>query len=225
MPLLVLEGLDGAGKSTQVKLLTNYFKNKAKEVFFLHFPRLDTPFFGELIADFLRGDFGEIHNVHPKLVASLYAGDRWSASKEIENYLKKDFVVILDRYVYSNLAYQCAKLHTIQEKESLRNWILKFEFEFYKIPRPDINIFLDVPIEFVEQKLKQHRDGEDRQYLKGKTDIHEQNIQFQIKVRDEYLYLCKNSDLIYLNCSENNKIATPEIVFNKIINIIENKIF
>ncbi len=222
MPLIVLEGLDGAGKSTQVQLLCNYLKNKEKNVFFLHFPRLNTPYFGELIADFLRGDLGNIHQVHPKLVAVLYAGDRWNAAKEIENYLKNNFVVILDRYVYSNLAYQCAKLKNEKEKEYLRNWILNFEYEFYKIPRPEINIFLDVPLQFIEEKLKQNRNGEDRVYLKGKNDIHEQNIQFQNDVRNEYLYLCKNFDLLYLDCSDKNIIAKPEVVFNKIINIIQN---
>lgn len=224
MPLIVLEGLDGAGKSTQVKMLSDYFSNIDKNVYFLHFPRLNTPYFGELIADFLRGDFGNIQQVHPKLVAALYAGDRWDASKELESYLKKDYVVILDRYVYSNLAYQCAKLNTSEEKEYLRNWILNLEFEFYKIPRPDINLFLDVPLDFVEQKLKQPRNGEDREYLKGKNDIHEQNIQFQINVHNEYLYLCKNLDLIYIDCNKDGEIAPPEIVFNQLKNIIETKI-
>lgn len=224
MPLIVLEGLDGAGKSTQVKLLTEYFNQQQQNVYFLHFPRLDSPYFGDLISTFLRGEFGDIDHVHPKLVALLYAGDRWNASTEIRSYLEKNYIVLLDRYVYSNLAYQCAKLSTDEEKQQLREWILQFEFDFFKIPKPDINIFLDVPLSFVEQKLKEPRQGDDRSYLKGKTDIHEKSISFQEKVRYEYLHLCKVYDLLYVDCAANNKILPASDVFQKIVSILEGKL-
>ncbi len=224
MPLIVLEGLDGAGKSTQVKMLTEYFQKKGKKVYFLHFPRLENPYFGELIAEFLRGDFGDINQVHPKLVASLYAGDRWDASSMISDYLSNNYIVLLDRYVYSNLAYQCAKLEDEEDKAALRRWILRFEYDFYKIPKPDINLFLDVPLTFVEQKLKQPRNGDDREYLKGKKDIHEQNLSFQEKVRSEYLFLCEHYDLTLIDCSSNIQIAPPDVVFNRLISIIDVKL-
>ncbi len=224
MPLIVLEGLDGAGKSTQIKLLTEYFNQQQKDVYFLHFPRLNSPYFGDLISTFLRGEFGDIDQVHPKLVALLYAGDRWSASSEIKSYLEKDYIVLLDRYVYSNLAYQCAKILSDDEKQQLREWILQFEFDFFKIPRPDINIFLDVPLSFVKQKLIERRQGDNRTSLKGKTDIHEKSIRFQEKVRNEYLYLCNAYDLLYVDCTLGNKILPPNNVFQKIVCILEEKL-
>lgn len=217
MPLIVLEGLDGAGKSTQVRLLTEYYEKQGKSVFFMHFPRLDSPYWGEMIAAFLRGEYGDINQVHPQLVAALYAGDRWDASKEIITRLEKGNVVFLDRYVYSNLAYQCAKLNDEAEKEKLRKWILYFEFDYFKIPKPDINLFLDVPHNFVEKKLQENRTGSDRDYLKGKSDIHEKSSTFQQQVREEYLYLCKNFGLTYIDCSENKSLATIEVVFERIL--------
>ncbi|HOU99089.1 MAG TPA: dTMP kinase [Bacteroidales bacterium] len=221
MPLIVLEGLDGAGKSTQVRLLTEYYEKKGKNVYFLHFPRLEAPYWGEMIASFLRGEYGNIDQVHPQLVAALYAGDRWDASAEIKEHLDKGDVVFLDRYVFSNLAYQCAKLNDQQEKEKLRKWILNFEFEYFNIPKPDINIFLDVPPSVVEQKLQENRTGSDREYLKGKSDIHEKSSLFQKKVREEYLFLCKNYDLTYIDCSTDNHLLAPiEVVFERILSEI-----
>ena len=108
--LIVLEGLDGAGKSTQVKLLKEYIQSKGKQLRYLHFPRFDAPVYGDLIAKFLRGDFGAINQVHPQLVALLFAEDRRDAAALIREWLGNGDVVLLDRYVYSNIAYQCSKI-------------------------------------------------------------------------------------------------------------------
>ena len=109
MKLFVIEGVDGSGKSTQIKLLSEHLISKGHNCEFLHFPRTDAPYFGELIARFLRGEFGSLNEVDPYLVAMLYAGDRKDASDKIKGWLEKRKIVLLDRYTYSNIAYQCAK--------------------------------------------------------------------------------------------------------------------
>ena len=101
-------------------------------------------------------------------------------------------IVLLDRYVYSNIAYQCAKIDDPQEREALRKWIFDTEYGQFGLPKPDLNIFLDVPIGFVEKKLEAGRKGDDREYLEGKTDIHEADIEFQKHVRDVYVSQCGN---------------------------------
>ncbi len=223
MPLIVLEGLDGAGKSTQVQLLSNYYNKKGNQVFTLHFPRLQEPVWGEMIAAFLRGEYGNINQVHPQLIAMLYAGDRWAASHLIQEKLNQNYVVILDRYVYSNLAYQCAKIENPNEKKHLRDWIVYLEYQYFKIPKPDINIFLDVPLHIINQMLNEKRTGTERNYLKGKQDIHEKDLTFQEKVRNEYLVLCKKYGLKYIDCSNNNNtLASIEEVFKRICNVIVN---
>lgn len=151
MKLFVIEGVDGAGKSTQIKLLKKYFSQKGYICEYLHFPRTGEPFFGELIARFLRGEFGSLNEVSPWLVAMLYAGDRKDASDLINGWLKKGSFVLLDRYTYSNIAYQCAKLQEPGARDSLMKWILDLEFRHFGIPRPDLNIFLDVPFSFTEK--------------------------------------------------------------------------
>lgn len=212
MKLFVVEGIDGAGKSTQIKLLNDFFSLKNYNCEYLHFPRTDAPFFGELIARFLRGEFGSLNEVNPWLVAMLYAGDRNDAAEIIRDWLNKGNIVLLDRYTYSNIAYQCAKLHVPAEQESLMKWILDLEFNHFGIPRPDLNIFLDVPFSFTERKLLSSRRGNDRTYLNGTSDIHENSLAFQRKVREMYLKIAKSDDrLCVIKCSDNNgKMMTPE---------------
>ena len=201
--LIVLEGLDGAGKSTQLKMVTSYFASLGRKVDYLHFPRYTAPIYGELIAKFLRGDFGAIDQVHPQLVALLFAEDRRDAGSLIRSWMNQGRVVVLDRYVYSNIAFQCAKLATKEEADALRDWILDLEYVRYAIPRPTLNLFLDVPIEFVDAKLRSSRKGGDRSYLAGKSDIHEADLAFQIKVRDLYREQCTLDDsFIRIDCGD-----------------------
>ena len=187
MNLIVIEGLDGAGKSTQIKLLNSFFESEGIKSEYLHFPRTEAPYFGELISRFLRGEFGKLDDVDPYLVAMLYAGDRKDASEIIKEWLDKGSYVILDRYVYSNIAYQCAKISDSTERSKLRDWILDLEFRHFAIPEPALNIFLDVPFSFTRENLKGSRSGNDREYLNGNSDIHEISLDFQHRVRDVYI--------------------------------------
>lgn len=225
MKILVIEGLDGSGKSTQISLLKNYFEKQERDCEYIHFPRTDIPWFGELIARFLRGELGELREVDPYLVAMLYAGDRKDASDMIRNWLAKGKIVLLDRYTYSNIAYQCAKLNTPEEQEKLRKWIFDLEFGYFGIPKPDLNIFLDVPFSFTQGKLTTERQGNDRKYLNRLNDIHESSLEFQMKVRNIYLHVAITDPLLeVINCSsEDGKMLPQQIIFEKIINLLSDK--
>jgi dTMP kinase len=225
MKLLVIEGVDGAGKSTQIKLLKDFFSKKGYKCEYLHFPRTDTPYFGELITRFLRGEFGSLNEVDPYLVAMLYAGDRKDASMMINNWLSDGKIVLLDRYVYSNIAYQCGKLNEITAQNKLMNWILSLEFTHFAIPKPDLNVFLDVPFAFTERNLANIRTGGDRDYLNGTKDIHEKSMVFQKKVRDIYLRISESDDgLAVVDCSNNNgEMRTPSEIFDSIIKLFKER--
>jgi len=223
MRFIVFEGLDGAGKSTQIKMLGEHLKKQGKSVYTHHFPDMQSYRFGQLIARFLRGDFGENDQVDPWLVASLYAGDRFDAKKMLNEKLKNFDFVIIDRYVDSNIAYQCAKTTCNEKKNELKNWIYDLEYTLYNIPRPDVTLFFDVPVTFVKQKLSENRTGEDRKYLDGKKDIHEQNISFQEKVREEYLNLFNSeANHFIVGCSdENGVMKKPEDIFAALLKTLE----
>lgn len=222
--LIVLEGLDGAGKSTQLRLLSDYVAAKGKDVEHLHFPRYDAPVIGDMIAGFLRGDFGAIDTVHPKVVAYLFAQDRREAAPMIASKLASGKCVVLDRYVYSNIAFQCSKIADPAEAGALRDWIFRTEYVDFGIPKPDLNIFLDVPISFVDDKLKHSREGDDnRNYLHGKSDIHEASIEFQKRVRAIYLKQCElDPSFIRIDCSSSIGDMLPSSeIFAKISQYID----
>ncbi|TAL64258.1 MAG: dTMP kinase [Bacteroidetes bacterium] len=225
MKLFVIEGVDGAGKSTQIKLLKDFFSGEGHNCEYMHFPRTETPWFGELIARFLRGEFGSLNNVDPYLVAMLYAGDRKDASEIIDRWLREGKIVLLDRYTYSNIAYQCAKLNEPHAQDELMKWILSLEFEHFAIPKPDLNIFLDVPFSFTEKKLLNTRTGNDRTYLNGTMDIHEESMAFQRNVRDIYLKVAmSDTRLAIVNCSNTNgDILAPEEIFKLILKVITER--
>ena len=225
MKLIVIEGLDGSGKSTQIKNLRDYFSACGLLHEFIHFPRTEAPFFGELISRFLRGEYGQVSEVDPYLVAMLYAGDRKDASDNIYEWLNEGKYVLLDRYVYSNIAYQCAKVKNRQEREALKKWIFNLEFRHFGIPSPAINIFLDVPFEFTASKLNSGRSGFDRKYLQGNNDIHEINLEFQKMVRQVYIETASNDKALeIIDCAKDKStILSPDDIFMLIIHLLRKK--
>ena len=224
--LTVLEGLDGAGKSTQVKKLRAYLESLNGNLEYIHFPRYDAPVYGDLVSRFLRGDFGSNETVHPQLVALLFAEDRHGAAPQMKKVLEQGGNILLDRYVYSNIAYQCAKLKDADEAAALRDWIFDTEYGNFELPKPDLNIFLDVPIAFVESKLKSQRGGADRDYLEGAQDIHEADIEFQKRVRDIYRQQCEiDPKFIRIDCSdEYGQMLPPDEIFAKVKAVVDEAV-
>ncbi len=218
--LIVLEGLDGAGKSTQIRKLQQLFAERGVASEYLHFPRFDSPVYGELIARFLRGEFGAAEEVDSYLVALIFAGDRADAAPMIREWLAAGKAVILDRYVYSNVAYQCAKMKgTDDDRRRLKEWILNLEYGYNNLPRPDLSLFLDVPFAFTERKLSDTREGDDRSYLNGAKDIYESSLALQQRVRSTYLEAARNDDrLAVVDCSDaSGAMDTPDGIFEKIV--------
>lgn len=215
---IVLEGLDGAGKSTQIRMLRQLFADRSVESEYVHFPRFDSPVYGQLIARFLRGEFGGVQEVDPYLVALIFAGDRADAAPQIRQWLAEGKAVVLDRYVYSNVGFQCAKLPAGEERDRLADWIVNLEFGHNALPRPDLSLFLDVPFAFTERKLSEAREGDDRDYLQGGQDIHEASLQLQQDVRSVYLASAsKDPSLRVVDCSDaSGAMESPEGIFAKI---------
>jgi dTMP kinase len=224
--LIVVESLDGGGKTTQSNLIKKYLDQQKVKYEYIHFPIYGNNEGSQVVAAYLRGEFGDIDKVNPIFVANIYAMDRFLYLPELKRKMQRSFdgdnlksndVILLDRYVFSNMAYQGAKYNTETQSQIMRDWIDEFEFGFLELPYPDLNIFFDVPIEQIEKRLNRNREGNDRTYLNGKLDIHEKNIEFQKKVRENYLALKCYDNFLVVETDD----LSPEDIFKKYVDRIE----
>ena len=146
--IIVIEGIDGSGKETQTRLLVDWLKHHlGKEVSTFDFPSYNRSPFGRIIGRYLKGEFGDPVIMDPFEIALLYAGDRMHSRSELEAALDQGHIVVLNRYVPSNLAYGCAKLR-ILNRHSERDHLVAFnrliEYGAARLPKPDLVVVLDV---------------------------------------------------------------------------------
>ncbi|MCC8179577.1 MAG: thymidylate kinase [Planctomycetes bacterium] len=220
---LALEGTDGAGKSSQLALLANFYKKAGRRIKALHFPRLNEKPYGEMVAAFLRGEYGPVDSVHPRLAALLYSLDRMDAGPELTKFIENGGVVLVDRYIHSNLAYQGAKTEDPAERDKLEDWIETLEYIHHNIPRPDLTLFLNAPLTFTLKTLDAKRDGTDRDYLQGKVDIHEASKPLQEKVRDEFLRMARSrpTEIAVIDCLDmEKKMADKATIHSRILDAL-----
>lgn len=220
--LIVIDGGDGSGKTTQAKLLIKHLKANKYLTKYLDFPRYYTSFHGQMVAKFLRGEFGSLDKVSPYLASLAYALDRASVKEEMNEYLLKGGYIVANRYATSNMAHQGAKLSSEKERRDFLNWIFELEYKIHKIPKEDVVIYLHVPYQMA---LKLTSNKGVRKYLKGKKkDIHEQDIEYRKKTEEMYLHLSqKHKHWIKINCVKEDKILSRKMIHQKIIEGLRKK--
>lgn len=143
--LIVIDGTDGAGKATQAALLVDRLKAEQLDVVQLDFPQYEKNFFGKLLRECLDGTYGDFLAIPPKIASVLYAADRFESSNQIKKWLEEGKVVVLDRYVSSNMIHQGSKISDESEMEDFLTWLDTMEHDIFNVPRPDVIIYLDVP--------------------------------------------------------------------------------
>lgn len=215
--LIVLESLDSGGKSTQIKIIKKYVEDKGLTVKCIHFPMYGYSEFSEMVSKFLIGEYGDNNDVDPVFVSNIYAMDQYMYKNQLLKDLKEFDIVLVDRYVLSNVAYQSAKVDGYNERNDMIDNIINFQFDFLKLPYPDLMLFFDVPIKEIEKRLNNNRIGDDRDYLNGKSDIHEKDITFQNKVRHMYLLLATSIEnlLVIPTCDVDEVMFSTDELFGK----------
>ncbi len=213
--LFALTGIDGSGKATQTKLLVDRIKARGKNVITLDFPRYEDAFFGRLVARYLRGEFGDVDQVNPYLAALMYAGDRWEARDQLRKAADEGAVVVCNRYVADNMAHQGGKIKNATLRQRFYGWIEELEHTVYGLPHPDLNIYLDVPVEVAQGLINLK---EQRSYLLGeKKDIHEADAMHLKSARAAYIELSTlYFNWVKIECAPNNDILSPEEIAEKV---------
>lgn len=220
--LIVIDGGDGSGKTSQAKLLIEYMKKNRVPHKYFDFPQYYLSFHGNTVAKFLRGEFGSISETSPYLSSLAYALDRASAKELMQERLQEGDILIANRYATSNMAHQGAKFKSKGEQEEYLKWVLELEYKVHRIPREDLVIYLHLPWNY-SVKLSDKR--QKQKYLKNKEkDIHEGDIEYQKKVEQMYLNLSKRyHHWVIIECVENGALLSEKKIQKKILKVLESK--
>ena len=216
--LIVIEGTDCSGKETQTKMLTKRLEKENIACVRLCFPNYDSPT-GKIVggpylgkSHICEGWFSEgATNVDPKVSSLYYAADRKYNVKEIEELINKGINVILDRYMYSNLAHQGGKIKDKEERIAMYKWLDKLEFELLELPKADIKVFLHMPYE-VSCELKKNRDEA--------PDQHELSKEHLIMAEQSYKEVSEIYEFSTIECSKNNLPRKIEEINDELYNIV-----
>lgn len=216
--LIVIDGTDGSGKATQVALLEKRLKKDGKTVKIVDFPEYYKNFFGAFIGHCLSEQYYNFLNVHPKIASVAYAADRWESSGLMRAWLKKGYIVIANRYVSANQIHQGGKIKNAKKRNDFIKWLDQMEYEVFKIPRPDITLYLDLPTKISLQLLKERDSSKmKRAYLKKKKDVHEKDVDFLKNSRKSALWLAKTQkNWIKIDCTKNGTIDIRKNIHEKI---------
>lgn len=211
--IIAIEGIDGTGKNTQTRLLVDNLKKRGFEVEYLGFPCYSETFFGSEIGRYLNGEFGGLNDVHPKLASLLYAGDRFEKKAFIEQTLSQGKVLVIDRYVSSNIAHQGAKLEG-EAREALCKWLQQLEYEVYGLPKSGLNVLLNMDVKS-STSLVLKKDARD--YTDKKQDLHEADTSYMDKVAQVYYQLSEAPNWYRVECVNQGQIRTIEDISNEIL--------
>lgn len=196
--LIVIEGLDASGKTTQTKLLVERLEKENVNVHTLDFPQYTTNVFGKIVKRFLSNDFGDSVSLDPKLSALLFAGDRFESKELLNSWLKPsesnvpESVVVLNRYTPSNIAYNRAKSTNAEAANEIHLFIEMLEYQMLELPKPDIVLVLGSSSAITKARLQNEKANRDES--RTNSDAYESDSSFLDNVAKEYVHLCNTQD-------------------------------
>ena len=194
---MAIEGIDGSGKRTQMDLLQGIIAagEGGQSVYSTAFPQYDS-WFGKMVGQFLNGDFGPLDSVDPHFTALLYAGDRFESKPRLESALQAGKIVLVDRYIGSNLAHQTARVAP-EKRAEFRRWIEHLEYGIYDLPREDLILYLRVPPREAQMLVAKKSA---RTYTTAKQDILEASLRHLEQAADMYDLLALEAPWVTIEC-------------------------
>ena len=224
--LIVIDGTDGSGKATQVSLLAKRLKKEGKTVKVVDFPEYYKNFFGAFVGHCLSEQYYNWLGVHPKIASVVYAADRFESSEEMRGWLKKGYIVIANRYVSANQIHQGGKIKSAKKRNDFIKWLDKMEYETFGIPRPDLTLYLSLPINIVLQLLKDRDSSKmKRAYLKKKKDVYEADVDFLKNSIKSAMKLEKEvPNFIKIDCAPQKEILSREQIHEMIYEKVKKSV-
>jgi len=210
--LIVLEGIDGSGKSTQTSLLLKRLKKEGYKTIALDFPQYREKSAG-LLEEYLAGKYGLAGDVNPYAASIFYAVDRYDVSFKIADWLKKGIIVVADRYVASNIGHQGGKIRSEKELARFILWLYELEYDIFRIPKPDRTFFLSLP-----PKLAQELCEDPERRKKKKKDIHERDPKHFLNTDKAYHHAMRMfpKDFTPIECLSREQLLSPQEIHEKI---------
>ncbi|MBT4349193.1 deoxynucleoside kinase [bacterium] len=215
---IVFDGVDGSGKTTQLKLFKEKLEKDGHQVEIADFPQYGKKS-AALVEEYLNGAYGSPKEVGAYRASIFYACDRYAASKRISQWLAEGKIVLSNRYVSSNMIHQSGKIKDTAEREKFLKWLENLEFEIFNIPKPDIILFLYLdPAVAQKLALQEHKHG-------GQQDIHEQDLDHMKDSIEAAEYVAKKYNWLKINClGGDGNIASREDIQKKVVEILEKHI-
>lgn len=210
--LIVIEGLDGSGKSTQLERLR---RRLSGEVRFVKFPDYDSDS-SALVKMYLAGAFGSSPNdVNAYAASAFYAVDRFASFRSVwgEDYAR-GVTILCDRYATSNAVHQASKLEGA-ERDAYLDWLYDFEFNKMGIPKPDTVLFLDMPTDVSQRLMSARYQGDE-----GKKDIHERDIAYLEHCRSAALYAAERLGWYVVSCAPDGVVRSREDISDEIYSVV-----
>lgn len=222
--LIVLDGSDGSGKATQTRFLLARLKEEGYRVKTMDFPQYGANFFGKLIGECLAGEYGDFITLNPHIASVLYASDRFESKQKIEDWLTKGYVVVLDRYVSANQIHQGGKIHDTKKQKEFLKWLDQMEHGVFGIPRPNLIVYLDVPVEVATKLLANETTKKTKVYLgKKQKDLAETNIKHLAESRANALKLVKKlNNWTKIDCIKKDELLSREAIAEKVWQVVKS---
>lgn len=218
--LIVIDGLDGCGKSTQLEILCNHLKNLDINHKMITFPCYNMPT-SVFVDKYLKGEFSSTANgVNCYTASSFYAMDRYASYKiDWEKDYKNDTLIVSGRYISSNLIHQMTKLPQNQW-DDFAKWLYDYECNKLELPNADLTIFLDMPIDISQKLLTSRYNGNE-----NKKDIHEKDIEYLKSCRKSAIYSAEKFGWKIIPCNIGDNIRPIEDISNDIFKILQGVVF
>ena len=209
--LIVIEGTDGSGKSTQFRLMSEHLEKDNIAFKHLVFPRYSEES-SALIRMYLGGQFGKKpSDVNAYAASAFYAVDRFASYKmDWGKWYEEGGLVLSDRYTTSNAVHQASK-EPAEKREEYLHWLYDFEYAKMGLPKPDLVIYLDVPTDFTEKMLRGRE-----QATNTKADIHEQDMQYLATCRETGRAAAEYYGWTVIQCVKDGSMRTIEDIHNEI---------